>query len=181
MIEYFINSLSDAKEKILSYKFELDLIDNADIVNRYNKCLKLDVVRSYDQILYLVAMQISFLDRFGKSPIYLKKCIVGLTFPIMLNEENYKELHLESSEEIIRISINHPAFHHPHASIDQKVEILAKDPYRFYLDTKAWINRSNKRIILLEELMDLALKEEKYELCIRIEEVKEVLSKIYNE
>ena len=130
MIEYFINSLSDAEEKTLSYKLDLNSKDNAELVNMYNNCLKMDVVRSYDQILHLIAMKVSFMERFGKSPIYLKKCVVGLTVPIMLNGGNYKELHNGSSEETIRISIHHPAYHHPHATIEEKVEILAKDPYR---------------------------------------------------
>ncbi len=43
MIAYFINSLSGAKEKILSYKLDIDLIDNADFVNMYTNCLIMEI------------------------------------------------------------------------------------------------------------------------------------------
>lgn len=181
MIEYFINALNDAEEKTVCYKRDIDSKDNDELVNMYNSCLKMDVVKSYDHILNLVAMQVAFMERFGKSPIYLKKCIVGLTGPIKLSGENYEELSLAYFQETIRISFQHPEYHHPFASIEEKVEILAKNPYRYYLYVNIWIGRNNRRLIELDKLMENALNEEKFELCIRILEVKEMLSELYKD
>ena len=43
MIAYFINSLSDTNAKILSYKLDIGLIDNADFVNMYSNCFIMDI------------------------------------------------------------------------------------------------------------------------------------------
>jgi len=59
----------------------------------------------------------------------------------------------------------------------EKVEILAGNPYRFYLsEYGVWMLRGTNRLELLDEIYQTALTKEDYPLCKRINEVKEQLS-----
>ncbi|NBU82508.1 MAG: hypothetical protein EBS55_12745, partial [Flavobacteriaceae bacterium] len=66
------------------------------------------------------------------------------------------------------------------ASIEEKVEILASNPFRYYTSPNIWIGRDNSRIEELNSLLKESESKEKFELCSRIVEVKKILSKIYS-
>jgi hypothetical protein len=66
---------------------------------------------------------------------------------------------------------------HPHfsTSIEERIEILAQDPYRFYLAPTVFYYRGEQRIDLLDQYLDECIMNEKYELCSRIRKVQRLL------
>lgn len=73
----------------------------------------------------------------------------------------------------------HPMWEHINASLEEKVEILAKNPYRFYIGPNVWALR-NSRQEILEDYLREAIAIEDFELCQKIREVKTFLSFINN-
>lgn len=74
---------------------------------------------------------------------------------------------------------NHPMWDHINASLKEKVDILAENPYRFYIGPNVWVFR-NSRQEILEDYLKEAIANEDYELCQKIKEVKTFLSFINN-
>ena len=74
---------------------------------------------------------------------------------------------------------NHPMWDHINASLKEKVDILAKNPYRFYIGQNVWALR-NSRQEILEDFLKEAITLEDYELCQKIREVKTFLGFINN-
>lgn len=72
------------------------------------------------------------------------------------------------------IDQNHPMWDHINASLKGKVDILAKNPYRFYIGPNVWAFR-NSRIKILEDYLKEANALEDYKLCQKIKEVKTFL------
>lgn len=66
---------------------------------------------------------------------------------------------------------DHPGWKHLNASLRDKVEILAENPYRFYIAPNVWTFRGEARVRLLEGWLKEAEQLEQYELCSRIVEV----------
>ena len=66
---------------------------------------------------------------------------------------------------------DHGGWRHLNASLEEKVEILSKNPYRFYIYPNVWTFRGEARIKLLEDFLREAERLERYELCARILEV----------
>jgi hypothetical protein len=64
---------------------------------------------------------------------------------------------------------------HLHASLEEKIEILSHNPSRFYIYEDVWVPQGEERLKVLGELLQEAIAEEKYELCQKIVELKEVL------
>ena len=71
---------------------------------------------------------------------------------------------------------DHPGWKHLNASLRDKVEILAKNPYRFYIYPNVWTFRGEARIKLLEDCLKEAERLERFELCKRILEVRTQLT-----
>lgn len=69
----------------------------------------------------------------------------------------------------------HPMYAHIHASLRNKVEILATNPYRYYVAPHLWIGQNASRIKELDSLLDLAKLEADDILCQRIQEVQKQL------
>ena len=68
-----------------------------------------------------------------------------------------------------------PALKHLHASLRDKVEILAKNPSRFYIYPNAWTFRGPTRLEVLSQFLTKAEAAKDFELCARILEVEKVL------
>ena len=66
---------------------------------------------------------------------------------------------------------DHPGWKHLNASLRDKVEILAENPYRFYIAPNVWTFRGEARVRLLQDWLKEAEQLEQYELCSRIVEV----------
>lgn len=64
---------------------------------------------------------------------------------------------------------------HLNASLRDKVEILAKNPYRFYIYPNVWTFRGPARLEILSQFMAEAEAAEDFELCARILEVEKAL------
>ena len=67
-------------------------------------------------------------------------------------------------------SIAHYSF-----SLEDRVEILARDPVRFFTSSNVWCGRGESRLEILDEYLGEALKDEKYGLCHRIRQVQRFL------
>lgn len=74
---------------------------------------------------------------------------------------------------------SHPMWDHINASLKEKVDILAKNPYRFYIGQNVWALR-NSRQEILEDYLKEAIALEDFELCQKIREVKTFLNFINN-
>ena len=70
---------------------------------------------------------------------------------------------------------DHPGWKHLNASLRDKVEILAKNPYRFYIYPNVWTFRGPSRLEVLAEFLIEAEAAEDFELCTRILEVEKAL------
>jgi len=71
---------------------------------------------------------------------------------------------------------DHPGWKHLNASLRDKVEILAKNPYRFYIYPNVWTFRGPSRLEILSQFMAEAEAAEDFELCARILEVEKALA-----
>ena len=60
-------------------------------------------------------------------------------------------------------------------SLEERVEILAQDPVRFFTSANAWCGRGECRMEILDGYLEEALKDEKYGLCHRIRQVQRLL------
>jgi hypothetical protein len=76
------------------------------------------------------------------------------------------------------VEYSHPMYAHIYATDEEKVEILNSNPYRYYIAPNVWIFRGIRRIEILDEIKQNALKENKTELLNRIEEVRANLMKL---
>ncbi len=66
--------------------------------------------------------------------------------------------------------INHYSF-----SLEDRVEIMAQDPVRYFISANAWCSRGESRLEILDKYLEEALKDEKYGLCHRIRQVQRLL------
>jgi len=71
---------------------------------------------------------------------------------------------------------NHPGWKHLNASLRDKVEILAQNPYRFYITPYVWTFRGPTRLEILSGFLTEAEAAEDFELCARILEVEKALA-----
>lgn len=69
----------------------------------------------------------------------------------------------------------HPMYAHIHASLPDKVEFLATNPYRYYVAPNLWIGQNASRIRELDNLLHQAKLEADDLLCQRILEVQQQL------
>lgn len=69
-------------------------------------------------------------------------------------------------------------FHHIFATDAEKVEILATNPYRFYISEQVWIFRGKQRLQMLDDIAKKAIAENNEALYIRITEVKAQLQNL---
>ena len=70
---------------------------------------------------------------------------------------------------------DHAGWKHLNASLRDKVEILAKNPYRFYIYPNVWTFRGPSRLEVLTQFLTEAEAAEDFELCARILEVEKAL------
>ena len=70
---------------------------------------------------------------------------------------------------------DHPGWKHLNASLRDKVEILAKNPHRFYIYPNDWLLPGPTRLEVLAEFLAEAEAAEDFELCARILEVEKAL------
>ena len=73
----------------------------------------------------------------------------------------------------------HPMYAHTHASLREKVEILATNPFRYYVAPNLWIGQNASRVRELESLLNEAKLEADDELIQRIQEVQQQLIETY--
>jgi hypothetical protein len=73
----------------------------------------------------------------------------------------------------------HPMYAHTIASLREKVEILATNPYRYYVAPNLWIGQNASRIRELDSLLHQAKLEADDLLCQRILEVQQQLKVKY--
>ena len=71
---------------------------------------------------------------------------------------------------------DHPGWKHLNASLRDKVEILAKNPHRFYIYPNVWVLPGPTRLDVLSEFLTEAEAAEDFELCARILEVEKALA-----
>jgi hypothetical protein len=69
----------------------------------------------------------------------------------------------------------HPMYAHTYASLREKIEILATNPFRYYVAPNLWIGQNTSRIRELESFLHHAKLEADDVLCLRILEVQEQL------
>jgi hypothetical protein len=74
----------------------------------------------------------------------------------------------------------HPMYGHTQACLREKVEILSKNPYRYYVAPHLWIRQNASRIKELDCLLHQAKLEDDVTLCHRILEVQQQLQVKYN-
>lgn len=74
----------------------------------------------------------------------------------------------------------HPMHVHTQASLLEKVEILAMNPYRYYVALNFWIGQNASRIKELDSLLIQAQDENNDLLCQRILEVQKQLRVKYS-
>lgn len=74
----------------------------------------------------------------------------------------------------------HPMYAQIQASLREKVEILATNPYRYYVAPHLWIGQNASRIKELDSLFYQAKLEGDDVLCHRILEVQQQLRDLYN-
>ena len=65
-------------------------------------------------------------------------------------------------------------------TIEKQVELLATNPYRYYIAPNVWIGRNLSRIKELNGLLKHAEENEDFELCQRIKEVINHLNSLYS-
>ena len=70
---------------------------------------------------------------------------------------------------------DHGGWRHLNALLEEKVEILSENPYRFYIYPNVWTFRGPARLEILSQFMAKAETAEDFELCARILEVEKVL------
>jgi len=70
---------------------------------------------------------------------------------------------------------DHPGWKHLNASLRDKVEILAKNPHRFYIYPNVWVLPGPTRLEVLAEFLAEAEAAEDFELCARMLEVQKAL------
>ena len=68
---------------------------------------------------------------------------------------------------------------HINASLEEKVQILAQNPYRFYIGLNVWAFR-NSRQEILKDYLKQAIALEDFELCQKIKEVKTFIGFVNN-
>jgi hypothetical protein len=73
----------------------------------------------------------------------------------------------------------HPMYAHTNASLREKVEILATNPYRYYVAPNLWIGQNASRIKELDSLLHCAKLEADELLCQRILDVQQQLRETY--
>ena len=71
---------------------------------------------------------------------------------------------------------DHPGWKHLNASLRDKVEILAKNPHRFYIYPNVWVLPGPTRLEILSQFLAEAEAAEDFELCARILEVQKALT-----
>lgn len=64
---------------------------------------------------------------------------------------------------------------HIFATDEEKVNIIAQDPYRFYISINVWILRGENRFDVLDEIFHRAVERSDYQFCNKIIEVKDEL------
>lgn len=69
----------------------------------------------------------------------------------------------------------HPMYAHIHASMREKVEFLATNPYRYYVASNLWIGQNTSRIKELDSLLHHAKLKADELLCQQILEVQQQL------
>jgi hypothetical protein len=69
----------------------------------------------------------------------------------------------------------HPMYAHTNASLREKIEILATNPFRYYVAPNLWIGQNASRIKELDSLFLQAKLEADDLLCQRILEVQQQL------
>jgi hypothetical protein len=69
----------------------------------------------------------------------------------------------------------HPMYTHTQASLREKVEILATNPYRYYVAPNLWIGQNASRIKELDSLLIQVQDENNDLLCQQILEVQQQL------
>ena len=74
---------------------------------------------------------------------------------------------------------HHPMYKHVNATLEERVEILAENPFRYYIEINVFSLSNMSRIEEINKCMNQALQEQKYELFKRILEVKKNLIAIY--
>jgi len=74
----------------------------------------------------------------------------------------------------------HPMHAHTQAGLREKVEILALNPYRYYVAPNLWIGQNASRIKELDSLLIQAQDENNDLLCQRILEVQQQLRVKYS-
>lgn len=75
---------------------------------------------------------------------------------------------------------NHPKWYQINGTLEQKINILAKNPYRYYIGPNVWTMRNSRQEILQDYLYE-AIYNENYELCQKIIEVKTFMGIITNQ
>ena len=73
----------------------------------------------------------------------------------------------------------HPMYAHTQASLGEKVEILATNPYRYYVASNLWIGQNASRVRELDSLLQQAKLLADDLLCQRIFEVQQQLRETY--
>ena len=69
----------------------------------------------------------------------------------------------------------HPMYGHTQANLQEKVEILATNPYRYYVASHLWIGQNTSRIKELDSLLIQAQDANNDLLCQRILKVQQQL------
>ena len=80
-------------------------------------------------------------------------------------EENYTK----------KIDRNHPSWAHINATDKEKLNIISKNPYRFYITERIWLPRGYSRINWLKKMLEKSIQEENYKRC---EKIKKIINKI---
>lgn len=95
----------------------------------------------------------------------------------------YLEQSKDPSRDVERVIMKNnpdPMNFHLHSSLEERVEILAGNPSRYYYNFNLWSGQNSERLKALDWLLEIAREYEHHELIARIEEVKKNLTEIYS-
>lgn len=87
-LEFVYISQKGDREAVAQHVEQLADKSNQEVVDLYNRQVKIGVVAVRAQMLYLVALRLLMIERFGDSPIYINDgYILGVGGQIVLNDD----------------------------------------------------------------------------------------------
>jgi hypothetical protein len=87
-MEYMLLIREGFREEVEKNMLAIEKFTNEELVQAYNRSVKIGILAAYGQAVYLVSMRYVFLERFQKSPVLINdKIILKLSGMVKLENE----------------------------------------------------------------------------------------------